>query len=229
MADFTGGCGAAAGLKGLQDKIASVDQALDDTLESATEGIADVLDSIESIVSSEVGSLKAGLQSMIPATVQEKAEKLEDGVKDAINLAATVAAGGQQAINAAYQLKTLKEKWDGILGSVEGQLDPSGNPIKDFDQLLGVTQRLLSEGSADLNSICKMVPNITEPLNGVDIKVQAVPLSFPEIDAVDLIKGYKLPNIPEPKFVIDVVSKTSEAEKRFVTFKTPKIYKGPRG
>ena len=61
----------------------------------------------------------------------------------------------------------------------------------------------------DLDSICKMVPNVdTEGVNAV---VKGVPTSFPDIDPVSILRGGPTPQLPK---IGDVYIETSVQAKK---------------
>jgi hypothetical protein len=86
---------------------------------------------------------------------------------------------------------------------------------------------LLRQGAADIDGLCKLLPNVKD--DGIVISILASPVSFPEVDAVAMIKGHKLPELPKPKFELEVGRQKKEAEASFVNYEVPKIYFGPRG
>ena len=54
---------------------------------------------------------------------------------------------------------------------------------------------LLRSGAMDLDSICKLVPNVQT--QGINAQVLGVPTSIPDIDPVAIIRGGKLPELPK--------------------------------
>ena len=210
-------CGPAAGLKALSDKMLAANDQLDSLLDSATGGITDSLAGLEAMVLAEVGGLQDKMMSMGPSIDLPKVPTMLSGVED---LAKIVALGVVAAPQIANELATLEKKWGSIL---------SDNPILDGDVKINDFKdlaNLLARGGADLDRLCKMVPNIEE---GLEVQVKGTPVSFPEIDAKALLNGHKLPKFVKPKHTVDVVRKKKEAGASFVNFKIPKIYSGPRG
>jgi len=220
-------CGPAKGLRELAQKILEFDEAFDDLLDSVLFGVSDLLDSVETLIEAELGSLKDALVAMIPDAVKEKADNLEGGLKEALDLVDKIAAGGNEALAAAAKMQQLGKKWGGIIDSLGG-FEFSGNPIRDFDQLLGLASSLLGQGATDIAALCKLLPSINEDPSG-EIIVKSTGITFPEVDAKAILKGYKLPPLPEPVFTIDIAARIGEAEARFENFEPPKIYKGPQG
>jgi len=220
-------CGPAKGLRELAQKILEFDEAFDDLLDSVLFGVSDLLDAVESLIEAELSSLKDALLAMIPDAVKEKADNLEGGLKEALDLVDKIAAGGNEALAAAAKMQQLGKKWGGIIDSLGG-FEFSGNPIRDFDQLLGLASSLLGQGATDIAALCKLLPSINEDPSG-EIIVKSTGITFPEVDAKAILKGYKLPPLPEPVFTIDIGARIGEAEARFENFEPPKIYKGPQG
>lgn len=220
-------CGPAKGLRELAEKIKEFDDAFDDLLDSVLFGVSDLFDALEGLVENEINSLKDKLLSMIPDAVKEKAENLEGGLKEALDLVDKIAAGGNEALAAAAKMQQLGKKWGGIIDSLGG-FELSGNPIRDFDQLLGLASSLLGQGATDIAALCKLLPNVNEDPSG-ELIIKSTGITFPEVDAKAILKGYKLPPLPEPVFTIDIGARIGEAEQRFENFEPPKIYKGPRG
>jgi hypothetical protein len=211
-------CGPAEGLKGLADKVEAANDELDSLLESATGGITDLLDSLESIVQAEVNGIEDKLTSMIPSLLDPPPDSILGQVQDIGKLLALGVVAGPQVLAAA---KNFETKWGGILKS---------NPVFDGDleiSDIGGMVDLLRQGATDIDGLCKLLPNIKD--DGIVISVLASPVSFPEVDAVAMIKGHKLPELPKPKFELEVGRQKKEAEASFVNYEVPKIYFGPRG
>ena len=78
---------------------------------------------------------------------------------------------------------------------------------------------LLRSGAVDLDSICKLIPNLEK--DGVNVIVKATPTSFPDVDPATILKGGALPPLPKPKVVIDVSSRKKDIKEEFLNLELP--------
>ena len=69
---------------------------------------------------------------------------------------------------------------------------------------------LLRTGAMDLDSICKLVPNVQT--QGINAQVLGVPTSIPDIDPVAIIRGGRLPELPKVGKVYIETSKVSKKQ-----------------
>jgi len=59
--------------------------------------------------------------------------------------------------------------------------------------------------------------------------VKGIPVTFPNVDAVDIIRGAPIPEITKPEFSVNVGILKNAAKDRWINFDLPKLFKGPRG
>ena len=110
-------------------------------------------------------------------------------------------------------------KKDEIESKLEGMKNKWGNvdlgDIKNFDDL----KRLIMSGAIDLDSLCKLVPNIEK--EGTVVTVRATPTSFPDIDPAAILKGEKLPEYRKPKIDIRVGTRAKKQAEEFLNLELP--------
>jgi hypothetical protein len=82
---------------------------------------------------------------------------------------------------------------------------------------------MLRSGAMDLDSLCKMVPNVQT--QGVNLEVKGIPTSFPNIDPVAILRGGSLPPMPKVGDVyIKPTIKAKEQADDFLNLELPTFF-----
>ena len=196
-------CGPSEKLKELADQVQALEDKFDDMVNESPLG---KLNDLKAEAEAEINGVMGKIEGMIPdmlVKVKDFADKnLHQDVQDAFKMIILLGAE-KDAIEA--KVAQLKSKWGNIdLGD-----------IKSFDDLEG----LLRSGALDLDSICKLIPNIEK--EGIGINVKGVPTSFPDIDPVAILKGRGLPDLPKPKIVIDIGTRIKKVNDAFINLELP--------
>lgn len=194
-------CGPAAGLKKLADKVDGLNNEIDSLVSSIQSG---AIGGIKSVVDDATSQVKDAVRGMIPEIDLPKLpESLQN---DVTKIAKTLITGKLAADQIQNELNNLKGKW----GNIDfGDIDLNNLP------------NLLRTGALDIENICKLIPNFEK--EGADIIVKGLPITFPEIDAVNIIRGGTIPEIPKPKVVIDVARAKREAGEKFINVVKPRF------
>lgn len=195
-------CGPAAGAKALADKVDAVNDKIDSVISDAQQGIASQVASLKSTIKGEVDGMAASLKGLIP-----EIPKIPDSLqKDVTNLAKLILSGKLVADDLANDLKNLEKKWGSL----------------DFGDInLNNLSSILRSGALDLENICKKIPNLEK--EGVDIIVKGAPVTFPEIDAVSIIRGGNIPKVIDPIIKVDVARAKREAGEKYLNIVKPRF------
>ncbi len=196
-------CGPSEKLKELADQVDAVEKKFDNMINESPLG---KLNDLKAEAEAEINGVMGKIEGMIPdilSDLKDFSDKtLHEDVTDLFKFMIIAGARKEQIKGKLDQLKT---KW----GSVDL------GDIKDFNDL----ENLLRSGAIDLDSICKLIPNIEK--EGVGITVKGVPTSFPDIDPVAILKGHKLPKLPDPKIIIDIGARKKEITDAFLNLELP--------
>ena len=183
-------CGISESMKGVADQVDALNAKLDAAVMSAPGmgELAGLKDKVEGAAQGIMDKLDAAIPSIkFPDTPFDQLP-LQDQMKE---IAGLLALGYLKKDAVESKLKQLETKWSSV--------DVDINNLAD----------LLRSGAMDLDSICKMVPNVdTEGVNAV---VKGVPTSFPDIDPVSILRGGPTPQLPK---IGDVYIETSVQAKK---------------
>lgn len=195
-------CGPAAGAKALADKVDAVNDKIDSVISDAQQGIASQVASLKSTIQGEVSGMTDSLKKLIP-----EIPKVPDSLQnDITKITKTLLTGKLAAEDIANDLKNLEQKW--------GSLDFGDINLNNLPQLL-------RSGALDLESICKKIPNLEK--EGVDVIVKGAPVTFPEIDAVSIIRGGNIPKVIEPIIKVDIARAKREAGEKYLNIVKPRF------
>jgi len=209
-------CGLSKDMLALADQIDSVNEAIDEKINNATAPIEDLLGDFEDTINGAVDAVEAKIKVAVPSLIDKV---VPDNLQTDIENMARIALLGAIAIpQFLTELDRLKDKWGPIL---EG----SGQDI-DLNNIAD----LIRNGALDIDTLCKKIPNIDFPGGDqVNVMVKGIPVTFPNVDAVDIIRGAPIPEITKPEFSVDVGILKNAAKDRWINFDLPKLFKGPRG
>ena len=196
-------CGPSEELRKMADKIQAGNTAVTNKINSIANG---AIGGIQSVIQGAADSVKGALKDAIPEiNIPKTPNSLQSQVTDLVKKAALI---GIAAPGIEQSLKQIKRDWGNVdLGD-----------LGDIDNL----PNLLRTGALDLESLCKKIPNLEK--DGVDVVVRGIPVSFPSIDAANIIKHGRMPTITKPNPTIDVSKRQAEAKERFLNVKVPKLY-----
>jgi len=195
-------CGPAEGAKALAAKVDAVNDKIDSVISDAQQGIASQVSSLKSTIQGEVTGMTDSLKKLIP-----EIPKVPDSLQnDVTNIVKTLLTGKLAAADLANDLKNLEKKW--------GSLD-----LGDID--LNNLPQLLRSGQLDLESICKKIPNLQK--EGVDVIIKGAPVTFPEIDAVSIIRGGNIPKVIDPIIKVDIARAKREAGEKYLNIVKPRF------
>lgn len=196
-------CGPAEKLTKLAEDFETVEAQIDTMIADVESQVGAIQATAQAEVDKVIGSLKGLMPEIdipfIPDSVQN----------DITNIVRNILTAQLAAEDIANELTRLEQKWSGVdLGNIR---------IQDIPQLL-------RSGALDLDRICKLVPNFEK--DGSQVVLKGTPISFPEINVADIIKGGSLPNIQVPDFAEVVTRRVSDAKERFVEISIPGLYRG---
>ena len=183
-------CGISESMKGVADQVDALNAKLDAAVMSAPGmgELAGLKDKVEGAAQGIMDKLDAAIPSIkFPNTPFDQLP-LQDQMKE---IAGLLALGYLKKDAVESKIKQLEAKWSNV--------DVDINNLAD----------LLRSGAMDLDSICKLVPNVdTEGVNAV---VKGIPTSFPDIDPVSILRGGPTPQLPK---IGDVYIETSVQAKK---------------
>lgn len=196
-------CGPSEKLKELADQVGALEDKFDDLINESPLG---KLQGLKEEAEGELNKVMGKLEGMIPdilSGAKDFADKnLHEDVTDAFKFIILLGAK-KDAIEA--QVARLESKWGNVdLGD-----------IKSFKDL----ENLMRSGALDIDSICKLIPNIEK--EGIGINVKGIPTSFPDIDPVAILKGRGMPDIPKPKIVVDIATRIKKEKEAFINLELP--------
>ena len=106
--------------------------------------------------------------------------------------------------------------------AVEAKLDFMKDKYSDLDVDIDNVADLLRSGAADLDDLCKLIPNVET--QGINIAVKGTPTSFPDINPVAMVRKGALPELPDlGKVWIDPTVKAKEQADDFLNLELPRF------
>ncbi len=171
-------CGPSKALREVAGQIDQLNEAFDAAIESSPLG---KLQSIKEEAVAELNGLMDKLETAIPATAFDLADKLFDDLPlgdQMKEVAGLLALGYLQKDAVEAKLDIMKRKY----GNLDGV---------DIDNVAD----LLRSGAADIDDLCKLLPNAET--QGVNLVVKGIPTSFPDVDPVAMIRKGELPPLPD--------------------------------
>ena len=196
-------CGPSKKLKELAEKVQAAEDKFDSVINESPLG---KLNEIKNDALEDVNNVMGKMESMVPSILNKTLDFVDKNLhEDVSDLLKLIMLGSIALPRIEYQLEVMKDKWSGV----------SLGDIKNFDDL----RKMLETGALDVDSICKLIPNLEK--DGVDVIVKATPTSFPDIDPAAILKGGPLPNYPTPQIKIDVVKRTKEQAQEFLNLELP--------
>jgi sulfatase maturation enzyme AslB (radical SAM superfamily) len=196
-------CGPAEKLTKLAEDFETVEAQIDTMIADVESQVGAIQATAQAEVDKVIGSLKGLIPEidipLIPDSVQN----------DFTNIVRNILTAQLAAEDIANELTRLEQKWSGVdLGNIR---------IQDIPQLL-------RSGALDLDRICKLVPNFEK--DGSQIVLKGTPISFPEINVADILKGGSLPNIQVPDFAEVVTRRVQKGTEKFINISVPGLYRG---
>ena len=194
-------CGISEKAKELTDKLDEIDQKIEDTLNEIP-GIAEAQKFADDL-EGELNSLKDKVMGNIPilggGSLPPELQSLQADVEKAIGFV-------MQGVNGVNEVKGQMEYIKGKWGDVDL------GDIKSIDDL----SNMITSGAADLDNLCSAVTNaIPDPNNPAKIKIEATPISIPDIDVLGVLLGDPLPKINKPKLELIIEGPSTSATNGF--------------
>jgi hypothetical protein len=208
-------CGATEKLVELTQSIGSTNDIIDKLIDkipitpAQNQSIADAAAIIA--MASDAAAIQELVTSKLKGLIPEiDIPFIPDSVQnDFTNVVQNILTAQLAAEDLANELTRLEQKWSGVdLGNIR---------IQDIPQLL-------RSGALDLDRICKLVPNFEK--DGSQIVLKGTPISFPEINVADILKGGSLPNIQVPDFAEVVTRRVQKGTEKFINISVPGLYRG---
>ena len=197
-------CGPAKALLEMADKVDALNESIDAAIMDIP-GMSE-LAGLKSKVSSEANSLMDKLNEAMPTIKFPDKDFLDLPLQDQMKqIAGLIALGYLAKPQLEAKLDQMKRKYSGMDIDIDNLADA------------------LRSGAMDLDSLCKMVPNVQT--QGVNLEVKGIPTSFPNIDPVAIIRGGKLPPMPKVGDVyIDPTIKAKEQADDFLNLELPTFF-----
>ncbi len=194
-------CGISEKAKELTDKLDEIDQKIEDTLNEIP-GIAEAQKFADDL-EGELNSLKDKVMGNIPilggGSLPPELQSLQADVEKAIGM---VMQGVNGVQDVKQQMEYIKGKW--------GDVDLGD--IKSIDDL----SDMITSGAADLDNLCSAVTNaIPDPNNPAKIKIEATPITIPDIDVLGVLLGDPLPKLNKPKLELIIEGPSTSATNGF--------------
>jgi len=194
-------CGISEKAKELTDKLDEIDQKIEDTLNEIP-GIAEAQKFADDL-EGELNSLKDKVMGNIPilggGSLPPELQSLQADVEKAIGM---VMQGVNGVQDVKQQMEYIKGKW--------GDVDLGD--IKSIDDL----SDMITSGAADLDNLCSAVTNaIPDPNDPAKIKIEATPITIPDIDVLGVLLGDPLPKINKPKLELIIEGPSTSATNGF--------------
>ena len=208
-------CGATEKLVELTQSIGSTNDIIDKLIDkipitpAQNQSIADAAAIIA--MASDAAAIQELVTSKLKGLIPEiDIPFIPDSVQnDFTNVVQNILTAQLAAEDLANELTRLEQKWSGVdLGNIR---------IQDIPQLL-------KSGALDLDRICKLVPNFEK--DGSQIVLKGTPISFPEINVADILKGGSLPNVQVPDFAEVVTRRVQKGTEKFINISVPGLYRG---
>lgn len=196
-------CGPAEKLTKLAEDFETVEAQIDTMIADVESQVGAIQATAQAEVDKVIGSLKGLIPEIdipvIPDSVQN----------DFTNVVQNILTAQLAAEDLANELTRLEQKWSGVdLGNIR---------IQDIPQLL-------RSGALDLENICQLIPNFEK--DGSQVVLKGTPISFPEINVADILKGGSLPNIQVPDFAEVVTRRVQKGTEKFINISVPGLYRG---
>jgi len=197
-------CGPAKALLEMADKV----DALNESIDAAIMDIPGMeeLAGLKDKVTSEANSLMDKLNEAMPTIKFPDKDFLDLPLQDQMKqIAGLIALGYLAKPQLEAKLDQMKTKYGGMDIDIDNLAD------------------MLRSGAMDLDSLCKMVPNVQT--QGVNLEVKGIPTSFPNIDPVAILRGGSLPPMPKVGDVyIKPTIKAKEQADDFLNLELPTFF-----
>ncbi len=197
-------CGPAKALLEMADKV----DALNESIDAAIMDIPGMeeLAGLKDKVTSEANSLMDKLNEAMPTIKFPDKDFLDLPLQDQMKqIAGLIALGYLAKPKLERKLDQMKTKYGGMDIDIDNLAD------------------MLRSGAMDLDSLCKMVPNVQT--QGVNLEVKGIPTSFPNIDPVAILRGGSLPPMPKVGDVyIKPTIKAKEQADDFLNLELPTFF-----
>ena len=197
-------CGPAKALLEMADKV----DALNESIDAAIMDIPGMeeLAGLKDKVTSEANSLMDKLNEAMPTIKFPDKDFLDLPLQDQMKqIAGLIALGYLAKPQLEAKLDQMKTKYSGVDIDIDNLAD------------------MLRSGAMDLDSLCKMVPNVQT--QGVNLEVKGIPTSFPNIDPVAILRGGSLPPMPKVGDVyIKPTIKAKEQADDFLNLELPTFF-----
>jgi len=194
-------CGISEKAKELTDKLDEIDQKIEDTLNEIP-GIAEAQKFADDL-EGELNSLKDKVMGNIPilggGSLPPELQSLQADVEKAIGMV-------MQGVNGVNEVKGQMEYIKGKWGDVDL------GDIKSIDDL----SDMITSGAADLDNLCSAVTNaIPDPNDPAKVKIEATPITIPDIDILGVLLGDPLPKINKPRLELIIEGPSTSATNGF--------------
>ncbi len=197
-------CGPAKALLEMADKVDALNESIDAAIMDIP-GMSE-LAGLKDKVTSEANSLMDKLNEAMPTIKFPDKDFLDLPLQDQMKqIAGLIALGYLAKPQLEAKLDQMKTKYGGMDIDIDNLAD------------------MLRSGAMDLDSLCKMVPNVQT--QGVNLEVKGIPTSFPNIDPVAILRGGSLPPMPKVGDVyIKPTIKAKEQADDFLNLELPTFF-----
>jgi len=197
-------CGPAKALLEMADKVDALNESIDAAIMDIP-GMSE-LAGLKDKVTSEANSLMDKLNEAMPTIKFPDKDFLDLPLQDQMKqIAGLIALGYLAKPQLEAKLDQMKTKYGGVDIDIDNLAD------------------MLRSGAMDLDSLCKMVPNVQT--QGVNLEVKGIPTSFPNIDPVAILRGGSLPPMPKVGDVyIKPTIKAKEQADDFLNLELPTFF-----
>lgn len=168
-------------------------------------------------VVSALGSIEDTIKGAIPQIdLPVEIKGLQADISKFINEITPIVATATDVVlsveDTLTEVDRLKTKWSGV--------DLGDFSIEDIP-------RLAKTGAADLQTLCKQLPNYTEEVDesgSINFILRGLPITFSSTDPIAALLGTPFPEILKPKSTIEVTRHTREAGERAVNLVIPGLF-----
>ena len=197
-------CGPSSAMRDLADQIDQANDALDAAINDSPLGkLASLKEEAEAKVNAMMDKLEAAIPGAIGGFVDKAFEDLPMG--DQMKEVAGLIALG-------YLQKDLVENKIDVMKAKYSNLDVDIDNVAD----------LLRSGAADIDDLCKLLPNVST--QGVNLIVKGIPTSFPNVDPVAMVKKGDIPKLPDiGKVFLDVEVEAKDQADDFLSLELPRF------
>ena len=194
-------CGISEKAKVITDKLDELDAKIDDALNDIP-GVAEAQAFVDDL-EGNINKIKDDVLAQIPilggGSLPPELQSLQADVEKAIGM---VMQGVNGVQDVKQQMEYIKGKW--------GDVDLGD--IKSIDDL----SDMITSGAADLDNLCSAVTNaIPDPNDPAKIKIEATPITIPDIDVLGVLLGDPLPKINKPKLELIIEGPSTSATNGF--------------